>query len=121
MPIYLSLLGFPDGSIVKNPPAMQETHTGDTVSIPGLGRSPAEGNGNPSSILVKEITPTDESGRRQFLRSQNNWTYIVTKQLQSLFGNMRGREWWKFKSIMPIVQMLSFFSNQLLSCSKLIH
>ena len=29
--------------LVKNPPAMQETQ----VSIPGLGRSPGEGNGNP--------------------------------------------------------------------------
>jgi len=47
MPIYLSLLGFPDGSVVKNPPAMQETHIGDAVSIAGLGRSPGEGNGNP--------------------------------------------------------------------------
>ena len=30
-------------SIVKNPPA----NAGDVVSIPGLGRSPGEGNGNP--------------------------------------------------------------------------
>ena len=47
MHIYLSLLDFPDGSVVKNPPAMQETHIGDGVSIPGLGRYPGEGNGNP--------------------------------------------------------------------------
>ena len=34
---------------VKNLPAMQETtcSTGDLGSIPGLGRSPGEGNGNP--------------------------------------------------------------------------
>ena len=31
----------PDGSVVKNPPA------GGMASIPGLGRSPGEGNGNP--------------------------------------------------------------------------
>ena len=30
-------------SVVKNPPA----NAGDAVSIPGLGRSPGEGNGNP--------------------------------------------------------------------------
>ena len=29
--------------MVKNPPA----NAGDTGSIPGLGRSPGEGNGNP--------------------------------------------------------------------------
>ena len=34
---------FPSGSVVKNPPAS----AGDAGLIPGLGRSPAEGNGNP--------------------------------------------------------------------------
>ena len=34
--------GFPSGSMVKNPPA----NTGDTGSVPGLRRSPGEGNGN---------------------------------------------------------------------------
>ena len=36
-------LGLPDGSAVKNPPA----NAGDTSLIPGLGRCPEEGNGNP--------------------------------------------------------------------------
>ena len=35
--------GFPSGSVVKNPPA----NVGDPGSIPGSGRSPGEGNGNP--------------------------------------------------------------------------
>ena len=35
--------GFPGGSVVKNLPA----DVGDLNSIPGLGRSPREGNGNP--------------------------------------------------------------------------
>ena len=35
--------GFPGGSVVKNSPA----NAGDVGSIPGLGRSPGEGNGNP--------------------------------------------------------------------------
>ena len=34
-------MGFPGGSGVKNPPAMQETGL-----IPGPGLSPGEGNGN---------------------------------------------------------------------------
>ena len=38
------LLGFPDGSVVKNSPA----NVGDIDSTPGFGRSPIEGNGNPS-------------------------------------------------------------------------
>ena len=36
-------LGFPGGSVVTNPPA-HAVHAG---LIPGLGRSPGEGNGNP--------------------------------------------------------------------------
>ena len=35
--------GFPGGSVVKNPAA----NTGDGSSIPGSGRSPGVGNGNP--------------------------------------------------------------------------
>ena len=39
----------PVAQSVKNPPTMKETawNAGDPVSIPGLGRSPGEGNGNP--------------------------------------------------------------------------
>ena len=36
-------MSFPGGSAVKNPP----TNAGDLGSIPGSGRSPGEGNGNP--------------------------------------------------------------------------
>ena len=39
-------LGFPGGSLVKNPPA-NAGDGGDAGSIPGLGRSPGGGNGNP--------------------------------------------------------------------------
>ena len=35
--------GFPGDSVVNNPPA----NAGDSGSVPGLGRSPGEGNGNP--------------------------------------------------------------------------
>ena len=35
--------GFPSGSVVKNMPA----NAGDLGSIPGLGRSPGGGHGNP--------------------------------------------------------------------------
>ena len=40
MDIYIS---FPGGSVAKNLPA----NTGDAALIPGLGRFPGEGNGNP--------------------------------------------------------------------------
>ena len=37
------MLRLPNGSVVKNPPAI----AGDTGSIPGSGRCPREGKGNP--------------------------------------------------------------------------
>ena len=40
MPTLLN--GFPDGAVVKNPPASAE----DTSLVPGSGRSPREGNGS---------------------------------------------------------------------------
>ena len=36
-------MGFPDGSVVKNPPG----NAGVVSSIPGSGRSPGGENGNP--------------------------------------------------------------------------
>ena len=39
-------LGFPGGSVLKNLPA-SAGDAGDLGSIPGLGRSPGGGNGNP--------------------------------------------------------------------------
>ena len=42
--LYITLLiGFPGGSVAKNPPAKE----GDTCLIPRLRRSPGKGNGNP--------------------------------------------------------------------------
>ena len=41
--VLLALMGFPGGSMVKNPPA----NAGDMGSIPGSGISPRGGNGNP--------------------------------------------------------------------------
>ena len=46
VPVH-QLLGSPGGSAVKNPPAS----AGNVGSIPGLGRSPREGNSNPLGNL----------------------------------------------------------------------
>ena len=40
------MLGFPDGSVVQNLP-VNAGDTGDSGLIPGSGRSPGGGNGNP--------------------------------------------------------------------------
>ena len=41
-------MGFPGGSVVKNPTA----NAGDVGSVPGLGRSPGEGNGYPLQVFL---------------------------------------------------------------------
>ena len=40
---YICIYGFPDGSVGKE----SARNAGDLGSIPGSGRSPGEGNGNP--------------------------------------------------------------------------
>ena len=58
--------------IVKNPPAS----AGDVGSIPGLGRSPGEGNGTHCSILAWEISGTEEPGGLQSMRSKCSQTQL---------------------------------------------
>ena len=54
MPVILNilklLLGFPGGSVGKESACNAE----DLGSIPGLGRSPGEGNGNPLQYSCRE-------------------------------------------------------------------
>ena len=51
-------MGFPGGSVVKNLPA-----NADVDSIPGSGRSPGEGNGNPLQYSCLE-NPMDREAWR---------------------------------------------------------
>ena len=53
--------------LVKNPPTMQENtcSAGDLGSIPGSGRFPAEGNGNPLQYSCLE-------------NSMDRWTWLAT-------------------------------------------
>ena len=50
-------MSFPEGSAVKNLPAS----AGDAYSIPGWGRPPGEGNGNPLQYSWR-IPWTEEPG-----------------------------------------------------------
>ena len=45
-------------------------NAGDWSSIPGLGRSPGEGNGNHFSILARRIPWTEEPGGLQSMGSK---------------------------------------------------
>ena len=53
-----SCTGFPGGSMVKNLPA-NAADAGDKGLIPGLGKSPGEGNGNPLQCSCLE-NPIDK-------------------------------------------------------------
>ena len=55
----MAVRGFLGGSVVKNPPA----NVGDVGSIPGSGRSPEEGNGNPLQYSWLE-NPMDKGAWR---------------------------------------------------------
>ena len=55
--------------LVKNPPA-NVRDARDVGLIPGSGRSPGEGHGNPSSILAWRIPRTEEPGGPQSMRLQ---------------------------------------------------
>jgi len=75
--------GFPDGSVVENPPA----NAGDVGSIPGLGRSPREGNGNPPQYSYLENPMTEEPGGLQSMGSQRAVHNLATKTTTNIFQN----------------------------------
>ena len=62
-------MSFPGGSDSKE----SACSVGDLGSIPGLGRSPGEGNGNPCQYSCLE-NPTDRAAR---------WAAVLAKLLQS--------------------------------------
>ena len=63
---YYATWGFPGGSEVK----ASARNVGDLGSIPGLGRFPGEGNGNPLSILAWRIPWVEDPGGLQSTGSQ---------------------------------------------------
>ena len=77
---YLSYLctGFPGSSAVKNPPA----YTGDANSITGLGRSPREGNGNPTPVFLP-----GKSHQQRSLMGYSPWGCQESDTTQQLNNN----------------------------------
>ena len=66
------MIGLPCGSVVKKPSASE----GDAGLIPGSGRSPGEGNGNPVQYSCLENFMNRGSGRPQSMGSQKSWTQL---------------------------------------------
>ena len=66
-------IGFPGGLAVKNLP-VNAGDTGDTSSIPGLGRSLEEETATHSSMLAWRIPWTEEPGGLQSVEPQKSQT-----------------------------------------------
>ena len=67
--------GFPGGAEVKNPPA-NAGNAGDSGSIPGLGRSPAVGNGNPLQYSCLKNSMDRGAWRAAIQSVAKNWTWL---------------------------------------------
>ena len=88
--------GLQGGSVVKNPPV----NAGNIGSIPGLGSSPGEGNGNPvqysclgnhmdrGAWRAKVHRVTKESDMTEWLNSNNNRGPCHTQEHSSLTWNL---------------------------------
>ena len=64
--VLLRKFAFPSGPVSKE----SACNSGDSGSIPGSGRSPGEGNGNPLQYSCLEIPYTEEPGGLQSMGSQ---------------------------------------------------
>ena len=64
--------GFPGGSVVKNLP----TNAGDMGSIPGSGKFPGEGNGNPLQYSCLENPIDREAWWATVHGVLKNWTQL---------------------------------------------
>ena len=89
-PLYMSYLGFPGGTVVKNPPA----DPGDVDSIPGWGRPPAGGHGSPLQCSRLE-NPMDrgawQAASLGLQRLRHDWvTNTLVVQGQRLRLSMQG-------------------------------
>ena len=86
MHVYLG--GFPGGSVVdKSPPNAGDT--GNAGSIPGLGRSPGEGNGNPLWYSCME-NPVD---RGAWWATVHNVTKSQTQLSRHAYTCVLGSGW----------------------------
>ena len=79
-------MGFPGGSVVKNPPANAGV-AGDVGSVPGLGRFPGGGYGNPLQYSCLE----NPQGRRSLVgcspwgRTESDTTEATQQQQKDTF------------------------------------
>ena len=75
-PLVAISLGFPGGSVVKNPPA----NSGGVGSIPEMGRFPGEGKGNTLQYsCLGNLMDREKPGGPQSMQSQRVRYYLGNK------------------------------------------
>ena len=77
------MYGFSGGSAVKNPSANE----GDLGSVPGLGRSPRKGNGNPLQLL-----PRKSHGQRSLV-GYNPWSCKALDTTEQLNNKLHANKY----------------------------
>ena len=71
---YLHIMGFPGGGVVKNPANVGDLR--DVGSIPGSGRSPGAGHGNPLQYPSLE-NPMDRRAWQAIVHQvAKSWTQL---------------------------------------------
>ena len=78
--------GFPGGSVLKNLPA----NVGDAGSIPGLGKRPGEGNGNPVHDSCLE-NPMDRAAWRATAHGVTRVGHIYTNTHTHIYIYMHAK------------------------------
>ena len=68
-------VGFPEDAVVKNPPA-NAGDTGDQGAIPGSGRPPGAGNGNPLHCSCLENSMDSGAWLDAVHGVTKNWTEL---------------------------------------------
>ena len=68
-------MGFPGGSVVQNLPA-NIGDAGDLGAIPGLGKSPGEGNGNPLQCSCLDSPMDREAWNVTVHGAAKSWTQL---------------------------------------------
>ena len=74
---YYKLSGFPEDSMVKNPPT-NEGNLGDMGLLPGLGRSPGEGNGYPLQYSCLKSSTDRGTWWSAVHGVPKSWTWLST-------------------------------------------
>ena len=86
---WLALWGSQVALVVKNLPA-NAGDIRDSGSIPGLGRSPGEGNGNPLQYFCLENPMDREAWRAIVHRVATSWTWLKRLTMHTYFDqNMK--------------------------------